>query len=182
MSKNGFVPIVLVLLLAGIIVFGMGGYIFYKNKVVETPAPQPVQPEARIVGNDRDAHGCIGSAGYSWCEIKQRCLRPWEEKCEAENVSSTNKFTNSSSTQNNIINSSTSYPCAYAPGGGCPSGYVCYDSQYRGMGPNGVVLGEQKGDLLCHKSCNTDHDCVTGTCVSREIWQGDVGGQIRFCQ
>ena len=30
------------------------------------------------VGADRDAHGCIGSAGYSWCEHTQRCERPWE--------------------------------------------------------------------------------------------------------
>ncbi|WP_321962445.1 hypothetical protein [Paraburkholderia sp. J7] len=29
-------------------------------------------------GADRDAHGCIGSAGYSWCEATQRCERPWE--------------------------------------------------------------------------------------------------------
>lgn len=36
-----------------------------------------------MVGNDRDSHGCIGSAGYSWCEAKQKCLRPWEEKCDA---------------------------------------------------------------------------------------------------
>jgi hypothetical protein len=43
-------------------------------------APQKQAP--RIVGNDRDAHDCIGSAGYSWCELKQRCLRPWEEACE----------------------------------------------------------------------------------------------------
>lgn len=35
-----------------------------------------------IVGNDRDTHGCIGSAGYSWCEVKNKCLRTWEEKCE----------------------------------------------------------------------------------------------------
>ena len=27
---------------------------------------------------DRDAHGCIGSAGYQWCEHTQRCERPWE--------------------------------------------------------------------------------------------------------
>lgn len=31
-----------------------------------------------IVGNDRDEHGCIGSAGYSWCETTKRCERPWE--------------------------------------------------------------------------------------------------------
>lgn len=34
-----------------------------------------------IVGGDKDAHGCIGSAGYSWCEAKQKCLRTWEETC-----------------------------------------------------------------------------------------------------
>lgn len=35
-----------------------------------------------VVGADKDAHGCIGSAGYTWCEPKQKCLRPWEEKCQ----------------------------------------------------------------------------------------------------
>lgn len=38
----------------------------------------------QLVGNDRDEHGCIPSAGYSWCEAKQRCIRPWEENCTAE--------------------------------------------------------------------------------------------------
>lgn len=32
-------------------------------------------------GSDRDSHGCIPSAGYSWCESKQKCLRTWEEAC-----------------------------------------------------------------------------------------------------
>lgn len=35
----------------------------------------------QIVGGDKDEHGCIGSAGYSWCEPKNECLRVWEEKC-----------------------------------------------------------------------------------------------------
>ena len=39
-----------------------------------------------IVGNDRDEHGCIGSAGYSWCEEKQKCLRVWEEPCVDKNA------------------------------------------------------------------------------------------------
>ena len=38
-----------------------------------------------IVGGDRDEHGCIGSAGYSWCESKQKCLRVWEESCQDTN-------------------------------------------------------------------------------------------------
>lgn len=29
-------------------------------------------------GGDRDAHGCIASAGYSWCPRTQQCERPWE--------------------------------------------------------------------------------------------------------
>jgi hypothetical protein len=34
-----------------------------------------------IVGGDEDEHGCIPSAGYTWCEEKQKCLREWEEPC-----------------------------------------------------------------------------------------------------
>src|SRR3990167_4591874 len=37
-----------------------------------------------IVGNDRNEYGCIDSAGYSWCEAKNKCLRQWEEECEDE--------------------------------------------------------------------------------------------------
>lgn len=33
------------------------------------------------LGGDRDEYGCIGSAGYSWCESKNKCLRVWEEEC-----------------------------------------------------------------------------------------------------
>lgn len=34
-----------------------------------------------IVGGDKDIHGCIGSAGYTWCGPKVKCLRAWEEEC-----------------------------------------------------------------------------------------------------
>ena len=30
------------------------------------------------IGGERDAHGCAGPAGYSWCARTQRCERPWE--------------------------------------------------------------------------------------------------------
>lgn len=38
--------------------------------------------QADLVGGDKDEHGCISSAGYSWCESGQKCLRPWEEGCQ----------------------------------------------------------------------------------------------------
>ncbi len=56
-----------------------------KNEVIMvTPTPFDQTPEEQLVGNDEDEHGCKASAGYSWCEIKQKCLRTWEEKCEEE--------------------------------------------------------------------------------------------------
>lgn len=42
-----------------------------------------------VVGGDKDAHGCIGSAGYTWCEPKQKCLRPWEEYCGPSSLDET---------------------------------------------------------------------------------------------
>lgn len=33
---------------------------------------------------DKDAYGCYTSAWYSWCEVKSKCIRSWEEKCQKE--------------------------------------------------------------------------------------------------
>ncbi len=40
-------------------------------------AQYPLKP-ALMVGNDRDVHGCIASAGYAWCGQENACVRPWE--------------------------------------------------------------------------------------------------------
>ena len=49
------------------------------------PHPRPQRPtvlptSSLIVpkpkGGDRDEHGCLGSAGYSWNDAKQSCERP----------------------------------------------------------------------------------------------------------
>lgn len=58
-----------------IVALSVASYFIYINW------PQEEAKIEQLVGNDRDAHGCIGSAGYSWCEVKQKCLRVWEEKC-----------------------------------------------------------------------------------------------------
>jgi len=34
-----------------------------------------------LVGNDRDKHNCIKSAGYTWCQALGICVRPWEVGC-----------------------------------------------------------------------------------------------------
>jgi len=43
----------------------------------------PPLPAAPLTGSDRDAHGCIGSAGYAWCARSGQCERPWE-RAEAQ--------------------------------------------------------------------------------------------------
>jgi len=41
-------------------------------------SPESASQQLPMVGNDRDAHGCIGSAGYLWCGKTAQCERPWE--------------------------------------------------------------------------------------------------------
>lgn len=41
------------------------------------------QPGQQVVGGDTDSHGCKPSAGYTWCDPLQKCLRLWEENCTA---------------------------------------------------------------------------------------------------
>jgi hypothetical protein len=51
----------------------------------------------KLVGADRDLHGCIGSAGYSWCTSTNQCERSWElaRKHHFENTPEAfNKFCN----------------------------------------------------------------------------------------
>lgn len=40
--------------------------------------------QEKLIGGDKDQGGCLIAAGYSWCEIKNKCLRIWEEPCISE--------------------------------------------------------------------------------------------------
>lgn len=42
--------------------------------------------DQEFIGGHRDDHGCLGSAGYTWCEAKEKCLRTWEEACTVEDA------------------------------------------------------------------------------------------------
>lgn len=44
-----------------------------ENKQATQSAQTPV------VGADKDAHGCIASAGYTWSSLKDSCVRPFEQ-------------------------------------------------------------------------------------------------------
>ena len=86
-SQNIIWFIVIVVLIAGI------AYLYFNRQAnVPSPVSDNAASSGKMVGSDRDAHGCIASAGYSWCEAQQRCLRPWEEACTTATSSNIVKY------------------------------------------------------------------------------------------
>lgn len=57
----------------------LGGWLILFGSLALT-ACHSTQGDARMVGSERDAHGCIPSAGYVWDTEQQKCVRPWENK------------------------------------------------------------------------------------------------------
>ena len=68
MEKSKIFSVVFGLLLTSLIIFSGC-----------SNSEQKIDDGGIVVGNDSDEHGCIASAGYSWSEEKQECVRPWEE-------------------------------------------------------------------------------------------------------
>jgi hypothetical protein len=87
-SQKGFI---IPLIISIIAVLAIGGVVFVTQKK-EVKAPIIIDPISTttnpIVGGDSDIHGCKASAGYSWCAVKNKCLRVWEEKCEVTPINS----------------------------------------------------------------------------------------------
>lgn len=86
-------PLLTIVILAVVIV---GGYIAYDQLAGDKETQNQNSATNQLVGADEDEHGCRASAGYSWCEQKQKCLRTWEETCtdaEADNVYVHDDFT-----------------------------------------------------------------------------------------
>lgn len=43
-----------------------------------------VFPRSRAIGGNRDEHGCLTSAGYTWCEVLHDCIRLFEKGIRTE--------------------------------------------------------------------------------------------------
>lgn len=48
--------------------------------------------ENKQIGGQKDKHGCLTSAGYSWSYIKEKCIRPFEDGIALLEVSPTASF------------------------------------------------------------------------------------------
>ncbi|MCC9073828.1 hypothetical protein LNQ49_19785 [Flavobacterium sp. F-65] len=60
------------------IIIGLSFSCAKKVSQEETTKVTPEEKPAAIVGGDSDAHGCKGSAGYTWSEVKKECVRIFE--------------------------------------------------------------------------------------------------------
>ncbi len=45
-----------------------------------------VSGKSGLLGGDRDDHGCIGSAGYTWSAVRQDCIQIFEQGVRTESV------------------------------------------------------------------------------------------------
>jgi len=41
---------------------------------------------SQMVGNDKDKHGCIGSAGYTYSQVKNDCVKLFDQKIKLTEV------------------------------------------------------------------------------------------------
>lgn len=44
----------------------------------------------QLIGGQRDDHGCLGPAGYSWNETEKECVRSWETGADRYQVTDYN--------------------------------------------------------------------------------------------
>ncbi len=82
MNKNVLTIALTVILATAVIAVGVYAYRGWQaQKGNDAINNQPT--DNQLIGGQADDHGCLVAAGYSWCEAKQKCLRPWEEACDA---------------------------------------------------------------------------------------------------
>jgi hypothetical protein len=61
---------------------GAGGRVKSPKAPLDGAPPPPVKKRsAMLVGAQKPGQKCLASAGYVWCDGKQKCLRPFEEEC-----------------------------------------------------------------------------------------------------
>jgi hypothetical protein len=58
--------------------------------ITSTLFAQQTPPKA---GADKDAHGCIASAGYTYSELKKECIRSFEQKIQLKEIASKGNYT-----------------------------------------------------------------------------------------
>lgn len=53
-----------------------------EQQVLPTDQKKQDDTSSQRIGGQKDEHGCLGGAGYTWCPSTGKCQRIWEEYCE----------------------------------------------------------------------------------------------------
>jgi len=123
-----------------------------------------------LIGGQKDAGGCLISAGYSWCEPKKKCLRIWEEKCyEAEEAALTKIFaaehdkqvTETNVTVSKLQDNFASGTISFGPTPGEGGGFLA-----RLINDNWTIDYEGNGSIDCEKirGLGYPQDVLEGYC------------------
>ena len=70
MSKNGFALIIVVAITTSLILGGLTSYMIMRHRQIQSANVQT------------DEHGCLVSAGYTWCDSQQKCLNTKKDLCK----------------------------------------------------------------------------------------------------
>ena len=121
-----------------------------------------------MVGNDSDEHGCKASAGYSWCEESQKCIRPWEEECgDLSTTETCSAYVNCTSDMDSCETAEVNCQCSYTNCTGeecmstnimCIEGYMCNANKQECDVPF-----DGRTSVCYDEVCHTDYfDCANG--------------------
>ena len=67
-----------ILLIAAAILLAVLVIVYVPFTPASSESGEGDKPTASLVGADKDAHGCIASAGYTYSVVRQECVRVWE--------------------------------------------------------------------------------------------------------
>ncbi len=70
--------------------------LFFGLTFAQSVVKQPQEKRPVMVGADRDKHGCIASAGYTYSIIKNDCVRLFEQKCQLKEINPKGSSTSNS--------------------------------------------------------------------------------------
>lgn len=71
-----------------------------------------------VLGGDRDVHGCIGSAGYTYSQLKNNCIKTFSQKIKLKEVSTDKSYTSTTAV---IFNKSMTKAEVFIPDGAAKS-------------------------------------------------------------
>lgn len=76
------------------------------------------QKSTPVLGGDRDVHGCIGSAGYTYSQLKNDCIKTFSQKIKLKEVNSDKSYTSMTAI---IFNKSMTKAEVFIPDGAAKS-------------------------------------------------------------